>query len=142
MYYVKHTGQYPIALTAQVDHYPPGKIMGFNYKNAIKIIAAGMGSQPPKPKGVECVDVGVSSTAISVPARAAAKAAAPKASPKSGDAGNGHDPGKVQIPGDWETTHHLRVIQIAKQIDPDAPVKSKADAEAVIQAELERRGAA
>ena len=38
-----------------------------------------------------------------------------------------------QIPDGWRDFHHLKIIQIAKQFDPD--VKLKSDAIAVIEAE-------
>jgi hypothetical protein len=46
----------------------------------------------------------------------------------------------VDIPEDWESMHHLKLITLAKEISGGA-VLSKAEAKEIIQEEVERRAA-
>lgn len=46
----------------------------------------------------------------------------------------------IEIPEDWENQHHTKIMALARELGVE--VTTKAEAEAVIREELERRGAA
>lgn len=63
-----------------------------------------------------------------------------KPEPAGAPAPVGMDADEIVIPENWADQHHLIIIALAKKIDET--VKTKVDAIAVIEAELERRAGA
>lgn len=104
----------------------PGDIAGFSPESAMAMHSQGL-AEPLKGEGK-------------------APAAAKKSGPVTSASATGEEADfarrtAIVIPEDWMGQHHLPKIQMAKEISGEA-VTTKVDAEAVIQAELDRRAKA
>jgi hypothetical protein len=126
---VSSTGLVPMRITVpNFSPYAKGSVHGFPPKMALKLIGNGQ---------AELLDADMQ-------ARASKAAATEKQSPViTSRSVNPDDPGKVDIPADWETFNPVKKIALAKRLDPNFKppdnVKPGEHAITVINAAVESR---